>query len=265
MVIIYGLNPILEALKAERPILHKIILASGKEKASLGHLRQQAALKKILIQVRPKEVLSKLARTEHHQGVIAFQAEFPYATWEDLWQAVRSASGYALILILDRIEDPQNFGSLIRTAEAGGVQGIIIPKNRAVGITPAVVKASAGAVAHLPIVRVTNLARALEELKKEGFWIVGADPRGERNLYDLQFDMKVGLVIGSEGQGIRPLLLQKCDYTVSIPLQGKISSLNAAVAGAVILFEIIRQNQRRPPNAELRPPNFSGGGPGRGK
>jgi 23S rRNA (guanosine2251-2'-O)-methyltransferase len=142
---------------------------------------------------------------------------------------------------LDGIEDPQNLGSLIRTAEASGAGGIIIPKDRAVGVTPAVVKASAGAVAHIPVVRVTNLARTLEELKREGFWIVGADARGEKNLYEMKFDMKVGLVIGSEGKGIRPLILKKCDYTVFIPMKGKISSLNAAIAGAVILFEILRQ------------------------
>ncbi|MBI5966921.1 MAG: 23S rRNA (guanosine(2251)-2'-O)-methyltransferase RlmB, partial [Deltaproteobacteria bacterium] len=147
-----------------------------------------------------------------------------------------------LVLILDGIEDPQNLGSLIRTSEACGVQGIIIPKDRAVGVTPAVVKASAGAAAHIPVVRVTNLASALDELKKEGLWIVGADARGEKNLYEMNFDMNVGLVIGSEDKAIRPLVLKKCDYTVSIPMKGKISSLNAAVAGAIILFEILRQN-----------------------
>jgi 23S rRNA (guanosine2251-2'-O)-methyltransferase len=151
------------------------------------------------------------------------------------------------------MEDPQNFGSLIRTAEACGVRGILIPKDRAVGVTPAVIKSSAGAAAHIPVVRVTNLVNTLEELKKEGFWIVGADARGEKSVYEMTFDMNVGLVIGSEGKGIRPLIWKKCDYRVSIPMKGKTSSLNAAVAGAIILFEILRQQlQMRNADCGLR-------------
>ncbi|MBM4331919.1 MAG: 23S rRNA (guanosine(2251)-2'-O)-methyltransferase RlmB [Deltaproteobacteria bacterium] len=239
--VIYGINPVLEALRAERQILHKVILAGGREGSSLQAVRQLAQKKNIPIQVCPREVLSKLARTEHHQGVIGLQAETLYTSLEELLQSIRKAPGPGLVLLLDGLEDPQNFGSLIRTAEACGLQGIVIPKDRAVGITPAVIKASAGAAAHIPVVRVTNLANTLKELKEEGFWIVGADARGGKSLYEMKFDMNVGLVIGSEGKGIRPLILKKCDYTVSIPLKGKISSLNAAIAGAVILFEILRQ------------------------
>jgi 23S rRNA (guanosine2251-2'-O)-methyltransferase len=239
--IIYGINPVLEALRAEGQRLNKIIIAEGKEGRFLGNLRQMAREKGIPVQVRPRGFLTELAATEHHQGVLAISGASPYSTWEDFLKKVRSVQGTATVLILDNIEDPQNLGSLIRTAEACGVQGVIIPKDRAVGITPAVVKASAGAAAHLPIVRVTNLATTLEELKTEGFWIVGADSRGEKSLYEMKFDMNVGLVIGSEGKGIRPLVLKKCDYTVAIPMRGKISSLNAAMAGAVILFEILRQ------------------------
>jgi 23S rRNA (guanosine2251-2'-O)-methyltransferase len=240
--VIYGFNPVLEALKAERQILNKVLIAGGKQGASTRVLRQLAREKGVPIQVRPKEVLSKLAKTEHHQGVIGLPGDSLYASFEDLLRSVRSAQGYALVLILDGIEDPQNLGSLVRTAEACGALGVIIPKDRAVGITPAVVKVSAGAIAHIPVIRVTNLATTLEELKKEGLWIVGADARGEKNLYEMKFDMNVGLVIGSEGKGIRPLVLKKCDYRISIPMRGKISSLNAAIAGAVILFEILRQN-----------------------
>jgi len=239
--IIYGINPVLEALTADRQTLNKIMIADGKEGASFHTLRQLAREKGIPVHFSPKEVLNKLAGTEHHQGVLGISAASPYSTWEDLLQKVRLAQGHAVVLILDSIEDPQNLGSLIRTAEACGVQGIVLPKDRAVGITPAVVKTSAGAVVHLPVVRVTNLANTLEELKKEGFWIVGADPRGDQNLYAMKFDMNVGLVIGSEGKGIRPLVLKKCDYRITIPMKGKVSSLNAAIAGAVILFEILRQ------------------------
>jgi 23S rRNA (guanosine2251-2'-O)-methyltransferase len=154
--------------------------------------------------------------------------------------------GHSLVLVLDSIEDPQNLGSLIRTAESCGVQGVLIPKDRAVGLTPTVVKASAGAVAHIPIVRVTNLAQAIDDLKKQGFWVVGTDAHGGKSLYEMKFDMNVALVIGSEGKGIRPLLLKKCDFTVSIPMRGKIASLNTAIAGAVILYEILRQRIPHP-------------------
>jgi len=244
--ILYGINPVLEALKAERQTLNKILVAEGRHGPPLQALQLLAREKGVPVHARPREVLSRMARTGHHQGVIGLSAGFFYASWEDLQASIRSQPGHALVLILDSIEDPQNLGSLIRTAEASGAQGIILPRDRAVGITPAVIKASAGAAVYIPVVRVTNLARTLEELKKEGLWIVGADSRGERNLYDMKFDPNLGLVIGSEGQGIRPLVLKKCDYTISIPMKGKISSLNAAVAGAVILFEIIRQRLRYP-------------------
>lgn len=243
--IIYGINPVLEALRAERQALNKIIIAGGKGGAAFRTLRELARLRGIPIHANPQEVLSKLAGTGQHQGVVAYLAGSSYSTWEDLLEKIRGDQGEAVVLILDSIEDPQNLGSLIRTAEASGVAGIIIPKDRAVGITPAVVKASAGGMAHLPVVRVTNLANTLEALKKEGFWIVGADPRGDKNLYAMKFDMNVGLVIGSEGKGIRPLILSKCDYRITIPMKGKVSSLNAAIAGAVILFEILRQQMTR--------------------
>ena len=242
--IIYGINPVLETLRSERRGLNKIILAEGKEGGAIRMLRRLAQGKGIPVQVSPREALDRLAGGGHHQGVLGITAASLYSTWEDLLDRIRSTQGKSVVLILDSIEDPQNLGSLIRTAEACGVQGVILPKDRAAGITPAVVKASAGAVAHLPVVRVTNLASTLEELKKEGFWIVGADSRAEKSLYGMKFDMNVGLVIGSEGKGIRPLLLKKCDYTLSIPMRGKVSSLNAAMAGAVILFEIQRQQQK---------------------
>jgi 23S rRNA (guanosine2251-2'-O)-methyltransferase len=239
--IIYGINPVLEALKADRPWLNKIVIAEGRHGTPLRSIQQLAHQKGVPVQVRVKEVLTKLAGRENHQGVVGLLAGFPYSTFEDLLRISRSRPGRACILVLDGIEDPQNLGSLIRTAEACGVIGVILPKDRAAGITPAVVKSSAGAAVHVPVARVTNLVNALEELKKEGFWIVGADSRAEKSLYEMRFDMNVGLVIGSEGRGIRPLVLKKCDFTLAVPMRGKISSLNAAVAGALILFEIIRQ------------------------
>jgi 23S rRNA (guanosine2251-2'-O)-methyltransferase len=239
--IIYGINPVIEALKADRQTLNKILIAIGRETPALGILQQLARERGIPVHRCPKEFITRETGSEHHQGVLAYQAGTSYASWEDLEGRINQTPGYSIVLVLDSIEDPQNFGSLIRTAEAGGVQGILIPKDRAVGLTATVVKASAGAAAHIPIVRVTNLAQAIEDLKKRGFWIVGADARSGKNLYEMKFDMNVALVIGSEGKGIRPLLLKKCDFTVSIPMKGKVSSLNTAIAGAVILYEILRQ------------------------
>jgi 23S rRNA (guanosine2251-2'-O)-methyltransferase len=243
--ILYGINPVLEALRSDRLTLNKIFLAEGKERASFRTLRNLARARQVPVQVRPREVLGKLAGGRQHQGVVALSAGFSYSTWEEWKDKIQSAEGPAVVLVLDSIEDPQNLGSLIRTAEACGARGVILPKDRAAGLTPVVVKASAGAVAHLPVIRVTNLANTLEEMKKEGFWIVGADPRGDKNLYEMEFDRKVGLVIGSEGKGIRPLVLKKCDYRIAIPMKGKVSSLNAAVAGAVILFEFLRQQMNQ--------------------
>lgn len=240
--IIYGLNPIREALLADRPTLYKIFLAAKKDNPALREIRELARQKNVPCKIYPQEILTKLARTAHHQGAIAYQGEYAYFCLKDLWPRISGAEP-SVLLLLDGMEDPQNFGSLLRTAEAFGVKGVIIPKDRAVGVTPAVLKASAGAAMHIPVIRITNLAHTLEELKKREFWIVGADPEGKVSLYEMEFPAKVALVIGSEGKGIRPLILKKCDYRVFIPKSGKISSLNAAVAGSIFLFEIMRQQQ----------------------
>ena len=243
--IIYGTNPVMEALKADRLTVNKILIAEGKDSPHLRALQQLAREKGIPRHRCPRELLNRETGSEHHQGVMAYQAGTAYATWEELEQRIARTPGLSVVVILDSIEDPQNLGSLIRTAEACGAQGVVIPKDRAAGLTPTAVKISAGAAAHLPIVRVTNLAQAIEDLKKLGFWVVGAETRGAKGLYEMKFDMNVALLIGSEGKGIRPLLLRKCDFTVSIPMRGKISSLNTAVAGAVVLYEILRQQIRK--------------------
>ena len=243
--IIYGTNPVMEALKADRLTVNKILIAEAKDSPHLRALQQLAREKGIPIHRCPRELLNRETGSEHHQGVMAYQAGTAYATWEELEQRIARTPGLSVVVILDSIEDPQNLGSLIRTAEACGAQGVVIPKDRAAGLTPTAVKISAGAAAHLPIVRVTNLAQAIEDLKKLGFWVVGAETRGAKSLYEMKFDMNVALLIGSEGKGIRPLLLRKCDFTVSIPMRGKISSLNTAMAGAVILYEILRQQAKK--------------------
>jgi len=238
--VLYGINPIREALLADPPKLYKIFLAPQKDNPALRQLRELARQKNIPCKFYPPEILTKLAQTTHHQGAVAYQGGYAYVNLKDLWPKI-SGPEPNVLLLLDGIEDPQNFGSLLRTAAALGVTGVIIPKDRAVGVTPAVIKVSAGAAWHIPVGRVTNLANTLAELKKVGFWVVGADPRGEVNLFHMVFPPKVALIIGSEGKGIRPLILKKCDYRVFIPLAGQISSLNAAVAGSIFLFEIRRQ------------------------
>ena len=243
--IIYGINPIIEALKGDRLVLNKIMIAEGRESPALRTLQQLARGKGIPVHRCPRDFLNRETGSEHHQGVLAYPAGTAYATWEELEQRIARTPGLSVVVILDSIEDPQNLGSLIRTAEACGAQGVVIPKDRAAGLTPTAVKISAGAAAHLPIVRVTNLAQAIEDLKKLGFWVVGAETRWAKSLYEMKFDMNVALLIGSEGKGIRPLLLRKCDFTVSIPMRGKISSLNTAMAGAVILYEILRQQAKK--------------------
>ncbi len=240
--IIYGINPIREALLVNYPPLHKIFLAK-KDNPALRELRELARGKNIPCKSYPPEVLTKLAQTAHHQGAVAYQGVYNYSTLTDLWTKISGPEPNVLIL-LDSLEDPQNFGALLRTAAAFEVAGVIIPKDRAVGVTPAVLKVSAGAALHVNVVRVPNLARTVEELKEVGFWIVAADHHGNISLFDMVFPPKVALVIGSEGKGIRPLILSKCDYRVFIPLGGQISSLNAAIAGSIFLFEIRRQVKR---------------------
>lgn len=241
--VIYGINPIREALLTDRPKVYKIFLAPKKDNPPLRELRELARQKNIPCKFYPPEILTKLAQTTHHQGAVAYQGVYAYLNLKDLWPRI-SGPEPNVLLLLDGIEDPQNLGSLLRTAAAFGLPGVIIPKDRSVGVTPAVLKVSAGAGLHVPVVRVTNLAHTLEELKEGGFWIVGADPNGNISLFDILFPAKVALVVGSEGRGIRHLVLKKCDYRVFIPIGGQISSLNAAVAGSIFLFEIMRQIRR---------------------
>ncbi|MBI3753814.1 MAG: 23S rRNA (guanosine(2251)-2'-O)-methyltransferase RlmB, partial [Deltaproteobacteria bacterium] len=178
----------------------------------------------------------------HHQGVVGILAEFKYADIEDILERWKSSEAKAIILILDCIQDPQNLGSLIRTANAAGVHGVIIPKDRAAEVTPAVVKASAGAVEHTLVCRVTNIADTIDKLKDAGVWIIGIEADGKEDIYS--FDMNnidMAVVIGSEGKGIRRLVKERCDVCLSIPMKGGISSLNASVAGGIALFEVLRR------------------------
>lgn len=187
-----------------------------------------------------KERLDRLANSGHHQGVVAQAAAYEYAEVEDILNAAKEKGEAPFIFILDEIEDPHNLGAIIRTANLCGAHGVIIPKRRAVGLTATVAKTSAGAVNYTPVAKVTNIAKTIEELKKEGMWFVCADMDGQM-MYDLNLTGPIGLVIGNEGAGVSRLVKEKCDFTASIPMKGDIDSLNASVAAGVLAYEIVRQ------------------------
>jgi len=242
--VIYGRQPVLEALRASRP-LRKILVSrgfrpSGAVRAILEHARQQ----NIAVQFVDQRRLDELAGG-HHQGVVAMASAKPLASIEQILDAARGAGKLPLVLVLDGIEDPANLGAILRTADAAGVNGVVIPKHRAVGLTGTVARTSAGAVEHVPVAQVTNLARTLEELKAAGLWVVGADPKAPQNLYEVDLTRALALVMGGEGKGLGRLVREHCDLLVRLPMQGSISSLNVAVATGVVLFEIVRQREAR--------------------
>ncbi len=189
-----------------------------------------------------KERLDQISETGKHQGVIAYAAAYAYAQVEDILEKARDKGEAPFIFLLDNIEDPHNLGAIIRTANLAGAHGVIIPKNRAVGLTATVAKASAGAINYTPVAKVTNLGQTIEELKKEGLWFVCADMEGTR-MYDLDLKGPIGLVVGNEGSGVGRLVKEKCDFTAAIPMHGDIDSLNASVAAGVLAYEIVRQRQ----------------------
>ena len=238
MQIIYGIHPVVEALKTGGKI-EKVILLKGGRPGGVREIFEITTRRKIPVVFRDREHLDTTAGTGHHQGVICICGEYRYAGMDEVLADCKSRKN-ALILILDGITDPQNLGSLIRTALCFGASGVIIPGNRAASITPAVIKASAGAAMHLPVVMVVNISRAIDNLKKEGFWVYGADATRGKNLRSHDYSTHMGLVMGSEGKGIRPLVRKKCDFLVSIPMTAIIDSLNVSVSGGIILYEMTR-------------------------
>ena len=203
-------------------------------------IKREAVKHGSLIKYVTKERLDQMSETGKHQGVIAYAAAYEYAEVEDILQKARDKGEPPFLFLLDNIEDPHNLGAIIRTANLAGAHGVIIPKNRAVGLTATVAKASAGALNYTPVAKVTNLGQTIEELKKEGLWFVCADMDGTR-MYQLDLRGPIGLVIGNEGSGVGRLVKEKCDFIASIPMQGDIDSLNASVAAGVLAYEIVRQ------------------------
>lgn len=228
----------LEALQAGRPI-RRVLIAESAHGDGVAQIVEAARSRGVAVQSVERQRLDAL--TGRHQGVVAEAAPFRYASLEDLLDAARHSATTPLILVLDTLQDPQNFGSLLRTAAAVGAHGAIIPEHRAVGVTPAVAKASAGATERLRIARVGNLTRALETLKSAGFWIVGLDARAETSQLEADLSGPLAVVVGGEGKGVRPLVRQACDFVVKLPMPGQIESLNAAVAGSILLYEVLRQ------------------------
>jgi 23S rRNA (guanosine2251-2'-O)-methyltransferase len=243
-LLIYGINPVAEALRSGRCRMREIRVAQGRGLKGLEDIIGVAESKGIPMRKVERSQLDSLTKNTSHQGVIGFIDQFHYA---ELDEVLQGNEGDPFLLILDGIEDPRNLGALIRTADACGVWGVIIPKDRAAGITPAVAKSSAGAVFHIPLVRVTNIASTLRKLKDRGIWVAGAAAEAPTDVYDHDLSIPLAVVIGGEGRGIRPLIKRSCDLLTSIPMRGKVNSLNASVAGAIILYEVLRQRGRTSP------------------
>lgn len=238
--IIEGRNAVIEALRAGVSI-DKIFIAKGETDSALGHIASAAREKGIVVVDADRRKLDGMSRTHSHQGVIAQAAVRAYASVDDILSAARDKGEQPLIVVCDELSDPHNLGAVIRTADAAGAHGVIIPKRRSAGLTAIVGKTSAGAVAHVPVARVPNLPALLKELKEEGVWVFGAAMGGATPLYQADLKGPAAIVIGSEGSGLGRLVEENCDFTVSIPMFGKINSLNASAAAAVLLYEAVRQ------------------------
>ena len=236
---IEGRNPVIEAFRSGK-VIDKLYILDGCNDGPIMTIKREAKKKDTFIKYVSRERLDMMSETGMHQGVIAYTAAYEYSELEDIFTLAESKGEPPFVYILDNIEDPHNLGAIIRTANLAGAHGVIIPKNRAVGLTSTVARTSAGALNYTPVVRVTNITKTIEELKKRGMWFVCADMGGD-TMYDLNLTGSIGLVIGNEGDGVSRLVKEACDYVASIPMKGDIDSLNASVAAGVLGFEIVRQ------------------------
>lgn len=229
----------IEAFRAGK-VIDKLFILDGAQDGPIQTIKREAKKRDTMVRFVTKERLDQLSETGKHQGVVAYTAAYTYAEVDEILAAARSRNEAPFVFLLDNIEDPHNLGAIIRTANLAGAHGVIIPKNRAAGLTAAVARASAGALNYTPVARVTNLAQTMEALKKEGLWFVCADMDGTM-MYQLDLKGPIGLVIGNEGNGVGRLVREKCDFVASIPMKGDIDSLNASVAAGVLAYEIVRQ------------------------
>lgn len=242
---ITGINAVREALEAQIP-LDRIVIAKGRQDTRVEEIVQLARKQGVPVRFEDRGQIDRLANSKDHQGIVALGASRAPASLEDvLARANATPSQFGLIVLLDGVEDPHNLGAIIRTSLAAGAHGVVIPERRAAGLSDTVSRASAGALAHLPIARVTNLVRTMEELKDAGYWLVGLDEEGEKNYTDVDYTSPMGIVLGGEGKGLHELTRKRCDFVVSLPTTGPVKSLNVSVAAGVVLFEAIRQRSRK--------------------
>lgn len=234
-----GRNAVLEVFRAGRCV-DKLFVLEGCQDGPIRSILREAKKQDTIVTYVKKERLDQLSDTGKHQGVIAFTAAYHYAEVEDILANAREKGEQPFVFVLDNIEDPHNLGAIIRTANLAGAHGVIIPKRRAVGLTPTVARTSAGALNYTPVAKVTNIAHTIESLKKEGLWFVCADMNGT-SMYKLDLKGPIGLVIGNEGSGVSKLVKETCDFAAAIPMKGDIDSLNASVAAGVLAYEIVRQ------------------------
>jgi 23S rRNA (guanosine2251-2'-O)-methyltransferase len=248
-----GIHSVREALEANKP-LDSLIVAKGSHGKRIEDLVRLARKHGVPVRFEERIQLDRTAGMREHQGVVAFIAASPTSSFEDLLKPRDPLSSPGLIVLLDGIEDPQNLGAIVRTSLAAGAQGVVIPERRAAGLTETVARASAGALAHIPVARVINLSRAMEEMKEAGYWLVGLDERAETRHTEVDLKVPVGIVMGSEGKGLHDLVRQRCDFLVSIPTTGPVRALNVSVAAGVVLFEVVRQRASLKPNADVSKP-----------
>lgn len=239
---IEGRNAVIEALRTETAI-DKVYIAKGETDKTLGHIASKARDRGIVVVEADRRKLDHMSRTHAHQGVIALAAVREYVSVQSILEAAAEKGEAPLLVVCDEISDPHNLGAILRTAECAGAHGVIIPKRRSAGLTAVVAKTSAGAVSYMPVARVPNMAALLKDLKKQGVWVFGTAAEGTTTLYDADLKGPAAIVIGSEGDGMSRLVTENCDFLVSIPMKGQISSLNASAAAAILLYEAVRQRR----------------------
>jgi 23S rRNA (guanosine2251-2'-O)-methyltransferase len=240
-----GIHAVREALEAGRAF-DCIIIAKGRQDTRVEQIVQLARVRNISLRFEDRSQLDRLADSKDHQGIVALVAARAAGTLDEILAAANAGTGRGekgLIVLLDGVEDPHNLGAVIRTALAAGAHGVVIPERRAAGLTDTVARASAGALSHLPVAKVTNLARTMEELKETGYWLVGLDEQAEKTYTELDYTSPLGIVLGGEGKGLHDLTRKRCDFVVSLPTVGPVKSLNVSVAAGVVLFEVLRQRR----------------------
>ena len=243
MEVIYGINAVEEALKSRGRAFDYVAVSKDRQDARLQRVIAACRSAGVPIRFEPRDQLTRIARTAAHQGVVAMAAQKKYDDLDGILAHKRAE--FHFVLLLDGVEDPHNLGALMRTADAAGADGVVIPERRAVGVNATVAKASAGASEHIPVAKVTNIGRAIEEIKAQNIWVVGLDERGTQSYDEVDYKMHCAIVLGAEGHGLHEQVRKKCDFLVSIPMLGSVPSLNVSVAGAVVMYEVVRQRRKK--------------------